>query len=180
LVFLGECDCVPALLARSALLVLSSDYEGLPNVVVEAMAARRPVITTPAGDAGVVVQHGRTGFVVQPDDAQGMAAYMVKLAQSPSMRTELGDAGRKRVEQEYNYEMLANRLVNIFRGFAAQQRRTAVLELLNRYVTRQGSTDYQPNGTEAAVRANEDSLVVKGALRRSGQVARATHFPNVP
>jgi glycosyltransferase involved in cell wall biosynthesis len=130
LVFLGECDCVPALLAHSALLVLSSDYEGLPNVVVEAMAARLPVITTPAGDAGVVVQHGQTGFVVQPNDTEEMAALMIKLAQSPSLRAELGEAGRKRVEQEYNYELLADRLVGIFHRFARQQRRTSLLELL--------------------------------------------------
>jgi len=58
LTFVGECDRVPALLTRSALLVLSSDYEGFPNVILEAMAARLPVVTTPAGDASLVVQHG--------------------------------------------------------------------------------------------------------------------------
>jgi glycosyltransferase involved in cell wall biosynthesis len=129
------------LLARSALLVLSSDYEGLPNVVLEAMAARLPVITTPAGDAGVVVQHGQTGFVVQPDDHQSMAACMVKLAQSPSLRAELGKAGRQRVEQEYNYESLADRLVEIFRSFASQEQRTALVELLERHAPDRKSSD---------------------------------------
>ncbi|MEW6301899.1 MAG: glycosyltransferase family 4 protein [Verrucomicrobiota bacterium] len=130
LIFLGECDRVPALLARSAMLVLTSDYEGLPNVVLEAMAARLPVVTTPAGDAGVVVQHGRTGFVAPPDDARGMAAHMVRLAQSPALRREFGEAGRKRVEQEYNVQALADRLVGIFHDFAARQRRGDLLELL--------------------------------------------------
>jgi glycosyltransferase involved in cell wall biosynthesis len=130
LIFLGECDRVPALLARVAMLVLSSDYEGFPNVILEAMAARLPVITTPAGDAGVVVQHGKTGYVVEQEDTQGMAAFMVQLAQSPSMRTDFGKAGRERVEQEYNYESLADRLVGIFYSFAAQQRRTVLCESL--------------------------------------------------
>jgi glycosyltransferase involved in cell wall biosynthesis len=144
LVFLGECDCVPALLARSAYLVLSSDFEGLPNVVVEAMAARLPVITTPAGDAGVVVQHGKTGFVVPPDDTQGMAAFMVKLAQSPSLRTEMGEAGRKRVEQEYDYELLAERLVAIFHRFARQQRRTILREILEHDVSVRNAATISP------------------------------------
>jgi glycosyltransferase involved in cell wall biosynthesis len=126
---------VPALLARSAMLVLTSEYEGFPNVILEAMAARLPVITTPAGDAGVVVQHGQTGFVVKPDDTQGMAAVLVQLARSPATRTRLGDAGRKRVEQEYHYESLADRLLTSFHNFAGQQRRAALFELLERGVS---------------------------------------------
>jgi glycosyltransferase involved in cell wall biosynthesis len=130
LTFVGESDRVPALLARSALLVLSSDYEGFPNVILEAMAARLPVITTPAGDAGLVVQHGKTGYVVEPDDTQGMAAFMVQLAQSPSLRMNFGEAGRHRVEQEYNYASLSDRLVAIFHSFASQVRRASLIEML--------------------------------------------------
>jgi glycosyltransferase involved in cell wall biosynthesis len=133
--FIGECHNVPALLARSAVLVLTSEYEGFPNVILEAMAARLPVITTPAGDAAIVVQPGATGFVVQPDDTEEMAALMVRLAQSPAMRIALGEAGRKRVEREFNYELLIGRLLEIFRRFAGQHRRTALLELLDRGVS---------------------------------------------
>jgi glycosyltransferase involved in cell wall biosynthesis len=132
LTFLGECDRIPALLARSGLLVLTSEYEGFPNVILEAMAARLPVITTPAGDASLVVQHNKTGYVVKGEDTQGMAAFMVQLARSPSMRLNLGESGRKRVELEYNYESLAGRLVTVFRTFAAQQRRASLLEMLAR------------------------------------------------
>lgn len=132
--FIGECHNVPALLARSAMLILTSQYEGFPNVILEAMAARLPVITTPAGDAAVVVQHGATGFVVQPDDTQEMAAFMIKLARAPAMRIEFGEVGRKRVEQEYDYQSLTDRLLGIFRRFAGQQQRTALLELLDRGV----------------------------------------------
>lgn len=132
--FIGECHNVPALLARSAMLVLTSDYEGFPNVILEAMAARLPVITTPAGDAAVLVQQGRTGFVVEPDDTKGMAELMVRLARTPSMRMELGEAGRRRVEQEYDYESLAGRLLTLFHRFAGRQQRRVLCELLERGV----------------------------------------------
>lgn len=131
LTFLGECDRVPALLAQAAFLVLSSDCEGFPNVILEAMAARLPVITTPAGDAGLVVQDSKTGFVVAMDDVQGMADCMVRLAQSPAMRTEFGEAGRKRVEQEYDFESLVDRLAAIFQIFAMQVGKAPLVELLS-------------------------------------------------
>lgn len=131
LTFCGECDRVPALLARAAFLVLTSDYEGFPNVLLEAMAARLPIITTPAGDAGAVVQHGRTGYVVDWDDIEGMATRMVELAQSPSLRREFGEAGRRRAEQEYNYESLSDRLVAIFQKFARQAGISSLIPLAN-------------------------------------------------
>ena len=130
--FLGEVNQVPALLAQAAFLVLTSDYEGLPNVILEAMAARRPVISVPAGDAGLIVQQGKTGYVLNTGDIEGMAGFMVQLARSPELRRNLGDAGRKRVELEYNYESLVDRLMAIFHRFAGQQPKSAVFDILRR------------------------------------------------
>jgi len=132
LTFLGECDNVPALLARAGLLVLTSEREGFPNVILEAMAARLPVITTPAGDASLIVQHDKTGRVVVGEDIPGMAASMVQLARSPAMRMKFGEAGRKQVEQDYNCESLASRLVAIFQCFARQSKSGSLLEALER------------------------------------------------
>jgi glycosyltransferase involved in cell wall biosynthesis len=128
--FLGEVDNVPALLGRSAMLVLTSDYEGFPNVILEAMAARLPVISTPAGDASSIVQHGKTGYIVDGEDTRSMAAFMVQLARSPSMRRSFGEAGRQRVEQEYNYQSLADRLLGHFLGFASRARRRSLIQRL--------------------------------------------------
>ena len=129
-VFLGEVERVPALLAQAAFLILTSDYEGFPNVILEAMAARTPVISVPAGDAGLIVQDGKTGYLVEADDTRNMAEFMVQLARSPERRRNLGEAGRKRVEQEYNCESLAERLVAVIHRFACQNRRTSLCEWL--------------------------------------------------
>jgi glycosyltransferase involved in cell wall biosynthesis len=128
--FLGEVDRIPALLARVALLMLTSDYEGFPNVLLEAMAAGLPVISTPVGDARSIVQDGTTGYIMEPADTVGMARKMVHLARSPLIRNLLGKAGRRRVEQEYSHKSLPVRLRDVLRRMAGQCRSSAVCEAL--------------------------------------------------
>jgi glycosyltransferase involved in cell wall biosynthesis len=113
--FLGRIDNVPALLSQMDIFVLCSDNEGMPNVILEAMAAKLPIITTPAGDAGIAVEHGTTGYVVPFDDIDTLASYMVTLSSSAELRQKLGDAGRKRVEQFYSYDLLGTRLLDIYK-----------------------------------------------------------------
>jgi glycosyltransferase involved in cell wall biosynthesis len=130
LVFLGECDNVPSLLTQAGFLVLCSEYEGFPNVILEAMAAGLPVIATPAGDAAWIVIEEQTGFVVDGADVEAMAARMVQLALSRELRARLGAEGRKSVAREYNYEFLPARLLAIFGDFAAQNRKRRLAQSL--------------------------------------------------
>ncbi len=81
--FLGLRDDIPNILNRADLLVLTSDREGFPNVLIEAMAAGLPVITTPAGEAATIVQDRETGFVVPFDDAVILADRMIELRDEP-------------------------------------------------------------------------------------------------
>ena len=130
LTFLGRRTDVPALLRHADMLVLTSDHEGFPNVVLEAMGARLPVITTPAGEADLVVQHGETGYLVPFDATEEMAACMARLANSPDLRRQLGAAGRHRVELHYSYDNLAGRLLSIYRHIAVHRHRHDLLRLL--------------------------------------------------
>jgi len=129
--FLGQRDDVPALLKQAEIFFLTSDEEGFPNVILEAMAAHLPVITTPAGEAGGVVQNGVTGYVVPFDDVEGMAELMVHLARLPDLRCQLGNAGRQRVERLYSFEGLADRLLSIYRSIAERQGYRHVLNILS-------------------------------------------------
>jgi glycosyltransferase involved in cell wall biosynthesis len=131
--FLGRRNDVPALLKQAAMLVLTSDYEGFPNVILEAMAAALPVITTPAGDAASVVQDGVTGSVVPFDDVDGLAQRMVRLAREAPLRKQYGHAARCRVVQHYACDGLAARLLEIYRTMARQQGRRALLNVLAEY-----------------------------------------------
>jgi glycosyltransferase involved in cell wall biosynthesis len=122
LAFMGASDNVPAILARVHMLVATSDSEGFPNVLLEAMAARLPVITTPAGDASAIVNKANAGYVVNFDDISGMAQLMVRLADSPQLRAELGQRGRKQVEQEYDFESFPGRLLETYQRAATSER----------------------------------------------------------
>ncbi len=134
-VFPGECRNIPALLARAGFLVLCSEYEGFPNVILEAMAAGLPVISTRVGDADRIVLQYRTGYLVEEPVVDGLAERMVALAASPTTRKRLGTEGRKRAVQEYNYESLPARLLSVFRDFAAQNRRPQLMTGLERQLS---------------------------------------------
>jgi glycosyltransferase involved in cell wall biosynthesis len=130
--FVGRQADVAGILAAADVLLLTSDHEGFPNAILEAMAAGLPVVTTPAGDASVVVEHGRTGFVTPHGAVDAMAARLLELARSADLRRRLGKAGRERVVQEYAPDGLGRRLLTAYGTLARQQGRPAVAERLAR------------------------------------------------
>ncbi|HRU05381.1 MAG TPA: glycosyltransferase [Candidatus Brocadiia bacterium] len=98
--FLGGRDDVPALLNRADALALPSLWEGLPNAVIEAMAASRPVAATaiPGTDELVTPE---TGLLVPPRDPESLAAALARLLDDAALRARLGAAGRRRVERDF-------------------------------------------------------------------------------
>jgi glycosyltransferase involved in cell wall biosynthesis len=89
---------VPDMLAAYDVFVLSSLSEGLSNVILEAMAAGLPVVATDVGGAGELVQPDRTGILVSSNDAEAMAAALLKLVRSPETRLAMGGAARASAE----------------------------------------------------------------------------------
>ncbi len=84
--------------------------EGLPLVVLEAMAAGLPVIATPTGAIPDAVVHGETGYLVPPRDPDALARRMAELAADPALRQRLGGAGRQRFLQAYTAAHVARAL----------------------------------------------------------------------
>jgi glycosyltransferase involved in cell wall biosynthesis len=119
LTFPGKKNDVAGFLAREAdILVLSSEHEGFPNVVLEAMAARIPVVTTPSGDSALIVEDGLTGFVVDGGDTAAMARRIIELSSSAELRGKLGAAGREKVERQYSARALGGMLRETYRRVA--------------------------------------------------------------
>jgi glycosyltransferase involved in cell wall biosynthesis len=131
-IFLGARADVPALLRCADLFALTSDNEGFPNVIIEAMAARLPIVTTPAGDAKYLVEDGVNGLVVPFDDVAALASAMLQLADSAEQRRQFGMAGRAKVEGAYSYANLAGNLLALYRAVAQQTGNQRVLEAVGK------------------------------------------------
>jgi glycosyltransferase involved in cell wall biosynthesis/peptidoglycan/xylan/chitin deacetylase (PgdA/CDA1 family) len=112
--FRGTRDNITTTLQQASMFVFCSESEGTPNVILEAMAASLPVITTPAGDAGDIVESAGAGYVVPFGDVQAVANAMVRLAQSPTLRWNLGSAGRNYLTRHRATSELAGTLMNIY------------------------------------------------------------------
>jgi glycosyltransferase involved in cell wall biosynthesis len=87
----------------------SGNVDGLPNVVLEALASGTPVITTTAGGIGAVVEDQRTAMVVPERDAAAIAAAMVDIASNPDAARRLGAAARAEVSARFGWERAAAR-----------------------------------------------------------------------
>ena len=87
----------------------SGNVDGLPNVVLEALASGTPVVTTPAGGIGAVVEDARTALVVPERDAAAIAAAMVRLVAEPQRAQELGAAARTLVLERFGWGRAAAR-----------------------------------------------------------------------
>ncbi len=114
----GQLDIRP-LLWQGSVLVLSSLEEGLPNVVLEAMASGLPVIATEVGGLPEVVEHGRTGLLVPSRNADALADALSLLLSDEKIRAAFGREGAKRARHCYSktcmvreYEQIFDRLLN--------------------------------------------------------------------
>lgn len=112
--FLGRRDDVPALLCRADIVCHPSRMEGLPNAVMEAMAAGKPIVATAAGGTPELVQDGRHAVVVQPERPEALAAGILKLVEDRGLGARLGAAARARVEETFSVEALVARLDRLY------------------------------------------------------------------
>jgi len=99
---LGPRRDVPALLKAADVVVLPSLWEGMPNVVLEAMAARRAVVATAVEGSEDLVIPGETGWLVPPGDPEALAAALREAADDPARLRLMGDAARTRVEAHFS------------------------------------------------------------------------------
>jgi starch synthase (maltosyl-transferring) len=100
--WLGPRDDVPGLLRSADILVHPSLWEGMPNAVLEAMAARRAVVGTAVEGTEDLVVPGLTGWLVPPRDPGALAGALIEAAEDPDRCRRFGEAARLRVEREFS------------------------------------------------------------------------------
>jgi glycosyltransferase involved in cell wall biosynthesis len=121
---LRQQELVPALqgadiFALAPFITEDGDRDGVPNVLVEAMACGLPVVSTEVGGVPELVKHGCNGLLARPHDARGIADALALLIEDKELRHQLGEAARCTVIEHFNLRSAANRLAALF-GFAPE------------------------------------------------------------
>ncbi|MGE0609867.1 MAG: glycosyltransferase family 4 protein [Pirellulales bacterium] len=117
--FLGHRADVPQLLPALDMLLLASEFEGLPNVLMEAMAAGIPVVATDIPGNRDLVIHDQTGLLVPPDDRPAFASAILRLLENNDLAQRLGAAGRQRIESEFTVTRMIDRFASLYRKLLA-------------------------------------------------------------
>ncbi len=114
--FLGFRDDVHALICRSLIVVMPSRSEGLPNIALEALARRRPVIATDVGGVPEVVTDGENGLLVKAEDPEALASAITRLVIDTSLASNLGQSGYDSLFPKFGVERRVQEFLAAYRG----------------------------------------------------------------
>jgi glycosyltransferase involved in cell wall biosynthesis len=121
--FLGRCEKLAELLSVSDVCVLSSKAEGFSNSILEYMAAARPVVATEVGGAAEAIRDGETGYLVASGNDELMASRLLSLLRDPAKAEQMGQAGRRVVEQKFSCEAQLARTEDLYERLLAERSR---------------------------------------------------------
>ena len=109
-------DVLIELYSTSDIFVLSSIWEGLPLTILEAWAARLPVITTNVGGIPEICVNGENALIVPPKDPEALADAMIGILEDEMLAKKMGKNGRKLVEKKYTWERIAAKVLDVYEG----------------------------------------------------------------
>jgi glycosyltransferase involved in cell wall biosynthesis len=118
---LGLRSDVPELLNAADVFVLSSDYEGNPLAVMEAMAAGKPVVSTAVGGVPELVEDG-CGLLVPPLDAQALSKAMSHMLENPSARKSMGEKSARRAVERFDLKVMTEAYEDLYKKLVAGDR----------------------------------------------------------
>ncbi len=101
---------------NSDIFMLTSDWEGTPNVVLEAMSSGLPVVSTDVGDLGEMIEDEQTGYVRHPGDEDGLCDSLLRLIESPDLRREIGRRARQQVINACSLHSLPQSLQSLYQN----------------------------------------------------------------
>jgi glycosyltransferase involved in cell wall biosynthesis len=117
---LGEHRNVPALLAAADAALLTSNSEGIPLILIEAMASGLPLVSTNVGGVSELVKHDREGWLAPSGDAAAIAQHLWRLVHLPAERHRLGDAGRQRAAS-FTAQRMVQEYATLYQEMLAQK-----------------------------------------------------------
>ncbi len=120
IVFAGERLDVADILNDAHIFALSTNWEGFPVSILEAMRAGLPVIASDVGGVRESVVQGDTGFIVPPGDEAELRHRLVQLVESPALRCVMGASGRRRYEQNFTVRMMADKVLRVYEAISTK------------------------------------------------------------
>jgi len=105
---------------------MTSYLEGLPNMVMEAMAAGLPVVSTRCGDCIDLIEPGVSGYLVSVNDDVNLASHLDLLLTNPELRSRMGRAGREKMQREYSVEELVTRMTQFYEELLVEKKLSCV------------------------------------------------------
>ena len=120
---LGKRFDIPEWLGASDVFVLSSDWEGNPLSVMEAMAAGLPVVSTSVGGVPELVEPGQQGFLVPPGDRREFTMAMRRLLENRELMLGMGDAACCHASKSFRVERMVNNYARLYESTLAGSRR---------------------------------------------------------
>ncbi|HWY07398.1 MAG TPA: glycosyltransferase [Candidatus Acidoferrales bacterium] len=128
--FLGLRSDIPEVLGAMDVFVLSSDYEGNPLSVLEAMASGLPIVSTAAGGVPNLFESGKEGFLVPPGDLQGLAKSMNSFLKYQAARESMGAAAARRARESFDLSTMVRAYEQVYEELLAQSHRRNAQSLL--------------------------------------------------
>ena len=125
-------DEIHALYAGASIFCLPSFAEGVPGVLMEAMAMELPVVSTRITGVPELIDDGRTGLLVAPGRTDQLADALERLLADPALCRKMGSAAREKVIREFNTDHSAKQLYALFADQLSQPRPHHVLDVMNR------------------------------------------------
>jgi glycosyltransferase involved in cell wall biosynthesis len=128
--FLGLRTDIPEVLGAADIFVLSSDWEGNPLSILEAMAAGLPIVSTAVGGVPDLFENGKEGFTVPPSDTRTLASEMVSLAENANLRESLGKAAAERAKERFDVSVMVRSYEDLYETLIADPQPVGVEHLI--------------------------------------------------
>jgi len=120
----GVRDDVPQLLAVMDVFVLPSLWEGLPRVILQAMAMGLPIVATEVGGTPEAIKEDQNGFLVTPKDFHAIARRVIQLLEDQNLAKKMGERGRKMVYPEFCVKQMVKSTESLYEGLIKSKQKS--------------------------------------------------------
>jgi N-acetylglucosaminyldiphosphoundecaprenol N-acetyl-beta-D-mannosaminyltransferase len=115
--FIGDVEDIGTLFSALDICVLPARKpEGLGNVLIEAMALGKPVVGTRLGGIPEIIEDGKNGFLVQPNDPEALAQALEPLLTDPELRRKMGEQGRQKFEEMFEFSSCYSKMLAVYQS----------------------------------------------------------------